>query len=454
MKVIIVGAGEVGFHLAEHLSDEQKDIVIIDNAPAAINHVLDNLDVQTITGSGSNPRILLDAGVESADIILAVTSSDETNLATCLSAHMLAPNITKLARIRQSDFEPYYKLLRDNPPNIDLIINPDIEVVKTIEAMMEIPGAVDIATFADGRLKFVGVYLTAHSVLANLQLFELPKLQNGRKLLLAAVIRNEKLIIPRGQDKVLPGDLVYFIAENAQIPEILGFFGRKQMPVKHMLIIGGGRVGYRLALSMESKGVTCKIIEKDQERCSQLSDRLNKTIVICGDGSDEEILHEENIQNMDAVVTLTGDEETNILVSLLARRLGAAKAIVRIDKFSYFPIMSAIGIEQVISPRLSAINSMLQNIRKGKVISSIAIKGEQAEAMETVALETADIVGKPLKDIVFPHNAMVVGLLRGEETIIPDGNTIIVPNDRIIIFAQRDVIDKVEKILAVKLEFF
>lgn len=454
MKIIIVGAGEVGFHLAEHLADEQKDILIIDNDPAAINHVLDNLDVQTITGSGSNPNVLMDAGVESADIILAVTSSDETNLATCLSAHMLAPSITKLARIRQSDFEPYYKYLHDNPPNIDLIINPDIEVVKTIEAMMEIPGAVDVAAFADGRLKFVGVYLTAQSVLANLQLYELPKLKNGRKLLLAAVIRDEKLIIPRGDDKILPGDLVYFIAENEQIDEILGFFGRKQTHVKHMLIIGGGRVGFRLAQSMESKNIACKIIEKSQERCSQLSDRLNKTIVICGDGSDEEILYEENIRNMDAVVTLTGDEETNILVSLLARRLGAAKAIVRIDKFSYFPIMSAIGIEQVISPRLSAINSILHNIRKGKVISSIAIKGEQAEVMETVALETADIVGKPLKDIRFPKNAMVVGLLRGEETIIPDGNTVVVPNDRIIIFAQRDVIDKVEKILAVKLEFF
>lgn len=454
MKIIIVGAGEVGFHLAEHLADEQKDIVIIDNDAVAINHVLDNLDVQVITGSGSNPRILLDAGVESADIILTVTSSDETNLATCLLANMLAPNITKLARIRQSDFEPYFETLRNNAPNIDLIINPDIEVVKTIEAMLEIPGAVDVATFANGRLKFVGVYLTAYSVLANLQLFELPKLQNGRKPLFAAIIRDEKLIIPRGEDKILPGDLIYFIAENEQISEILGLFGRKLLPVKHMLIIGGGRVGYRLAQSMESKGVACKIIEKDNSRCSQLSDRLNRTIVINGDGSDEEILREENIQNMDAVVTLTGDEETNILVSLLARRLGAAKAIVRIDKFSYFPIMSAIGIEQVISPRLSAINSILQNIRKGKVISSIAIKGEQAEVMETVALETADIVGKPLKEIFFPHNTMVVGLLRGEEAIIPDGDTVIVPNDRIIIFAQRDVINKVEKILAVKLDFF
>lgn len=454
MKIIIVGAGEVGFHLARHLAKEQKDIVIIDSDPAAISHVLDNLDVQVITGSGSNPRILLDVGVESADIILAVTSNDETNLATCLLANMLAPNITKLARIRQNDFEPYFDTLRNNPPHIDHIINPDIEVVKAIEAMLTIPGAVDVASFADGKLKFVGVYLTAHSVLANLQLFDLPKLQNNRKLLLAAIIRNEKLIIPRGEDKILPGDLIYFIAENSQISEILGYFGYKPLPLKHMLIIGGGRVGYRLAHNMESKGVACKIIEKKHLRCNQLADRLNKTIVINGDGSDEEILLEENIKNMDAVVTLTGDEETNILVSLLARRLGAAKAIVRIDKFSYFPIMSAIGIEQIVSQRLSAINSILQSIRKGKVISSVTIKGEQAEVMETVALETADIVGKPLKDIYFPHNAMVVGLLRDTETIIPDGNTVIVPNDRIIIFAQRDAIEKVEKILAVKLEFF
>lgn len=454
MKIIIVGAGEVGYHLAEHLSDEQKDILIIDLDPVAINHVLDNLDVQTITASGSNPRVLLEAGIETADVLLAVTSSDETNLAACLTANMLAPNIEKLARVRQSDFENYYQALHDNPPHIDRIINPDVEVVKTIEEMLEIPGAVDVASFADGRLKFVGVYLAPQSVLANLQLFELPRLHDGSKLLLAAVIRNEKLIIPRGDDKILPGDLIYFIAENKQIMEIMSFFARKATEIKSILIIGGGRVGYRLAQSMEDKGIACKIVEKSQERCSKLSDRLNKTIVICGDGSDEEILLEENIRHMDAVVTLTGDEETNILVSLLARRLGAAKAIVRIDKFSYFPIMSAIGIEQVVSARLSAINSILQCIRKGKVISSISIKGEQAEVMEAVALETTDIVGKPLKNVHFPRNAVAVGLLRGDETIIPNGDTVVVPNDRIIIFAQRDVIDQVEKMLAVKLEFF
>lgn len=454
MKIIIMGAGEVGFQLAERLADEQKDVLVIDHDPEAIKRVSDALDVQTIIGSGSNPKVLQDAGIESADVFLAVTSSDETNLAACLSVYMLAPNITKLARIRQRDFEPYYKTLFENPPKIDLIINPDTEVVKTIEAMMEFPGAADIAFFANGLFKFVGVNLTARSMLANLKMSELPQLQNGRRLRLTAVIRNDRLLTLRAQDKILPGDLVYFIAKNEHIPQIMSFFGHNPTTVKHMLIVGGGRVGYRLADSMEKKGLACKIIEKSRERCSELADMLNKTIVICGDGSDENILREENIKTMDAVVTLTGDEKTNILVSLLARRLGAAKAIVRIDKFSYFPIMSAVGIDQIVSPRLSALNSILQNIRRGKVISSVAIQGEQAEIIEAVAMETADIVNKPLKDIALPPDVMVVGLLHNNEPIIPDDNTVIKPQDRVIIFAPRDVIDKVENLLAVKLEFF
>jgi trk system potassium uptake protein TrkA len=221
-----------------------------------------------------------------------------------------------------------------------------------------------------------------------------------------------------------------------------------------VLIVGGGNIGFRLARSLEEKAIYCKIIEKDPARCARLAEGLNKAVVLCGDGSDQGLLTEENIQDMDVVVTLTSHEETNILASLLATRMGAKRSITRISKFSYFPLMKAIGIEQVVSPRLSAVNTILQHIRRGKVLSAISIKGEQAEVMEALALETSDIVDKPLKRISFPKGSMVAGIIRGDDIIIPTGDSVIQPDDRIIIFAIRQAIPKVEKILAVKLEYF
>jgi trk system potassium uptake protein TrkA len=231
-------------------------------------------------------------------------------------------------------------------------------------------------------------------------------------------------------------------------------FDKQPQPINRVLIIGGGRIGFRLARLLDGRSVQAKIIEHNAERCSLLADKLNKVVVLCGDGSDQALLAEENVQDVDVVITLTDDEETNILASLLARRMGAAKTITKISKFSYFTLMSTIGIEQVVSPRLSAINTILQHIRRGKVISAISIKGEQAEVMEAVAMETSDIVGKPLKKLSFPKGALVAGIIRQERIIIPSGESVIEPGDRIIIFATRMAIPGVEKILAVKLEYF
>ena len=235
---------------------------------------------------------------------------------------------------------------------------------------------------------------------------------------------------------------------------MLAVFGKQEPPIKRVLIIGGGRIGYRLAQMLENQPLSCKIIEKQSEKCDMLAERLNKAVVLHGDGSDQSLLAEENVGEMDAAVTLTNDEETNILASLLTRRMGIRKCITRISKFSYFPLMATIGIDQVVSPRLSAINSILQHVRRGKVLSAMSIKGEQAEILEAVALETSAIVDKPLHKVGIPKGALVAALMRGEEIIIPSGQTVIAPDDRIIIVARREAIAKVEKILAVKLEFF
>lgn len=454
MKIVIVGAGEVGYHIAGRMALENKDVVVVDKNPDAVRRISENIDVQTVTGSGSNPFVLEEAGIKEADIILAVTDSDEVNLVACLMADILSTHTKKLARLRGAGYDTHHDTLRDHAPHIDTVINPEIEVVKTIEQLMRVPGAVDTGQFAQGRIKYVGIYLDEHARLAGARLAELPNLIGGHRLLIAAIMREEELIIPTGNDQLLPGDLIYFISEEKHLLKTLSIFDKHAQPVKRVMIIGGGSIGYRLAVFLEKEGLYCKIIEKNSDRCTALAEKLNKTVVLHGDGSDQNLLAEENIGDIDVVVTLTNDEETNILASLLAKRLGAGKTITQISKFSYFPLMTAIGIEQVVSPRLSAINTILQHIRRGKVLSAASLKGELAEVLEVVALETSDIVSKPLKQIAFPKGAIVAGVIRKDRIIIPSGDSIVEPEDRIIIFAHREAINRVEKMLAVKLEYF
>ncbi|MDL1963719.1 MAG: Trk system potassium transporter TrkA [Deltaproteobacteria bacterium] len=454
MKVVIVGAGEVGFHIASRLSHEDKDVVVIDKDSDALRRISDNIDVQVILGSGSSPALLENAGIKEADILLAVTNSDETNLVACLVANIISPYTKKLVRIRNADFDNYHAIFRDYAPHIDTLINPEIEVVKTIDRLMNMPGAVDVGTFVNGRIKFIGINLDKEARLAGSRLDEIPALLGKQGPLIAAIIRDDKLIIPRGDDKLLPGDLVYFISEEDKLLDTLAIFDKHAEPINRVLIVGGGRIGTRLATLLDDKPIHTKIIEKNPDICDNLAEKLNKVVVLHGDGSDQELLNEENVQETDFVITLTNDEEINILSSLLAKKMGARKTITKISKFSYFPLMSIIGIEQVVSPRLSAINTILQHIRRGKVLSSISIKGEQAEFMEAVALETSEIVGKPLKNISFPSEAIVTSIIRNDNIIIPSGDSVVEPDDRIIIFATRQAIPKIEKILAVKLEYF
>jgi trk system potassium uptake protein TrkA len=454
LKVIIVGAGEVGFHIAGRLALENKDVVLIDKDMDSIRRVTDHIDVQTIHGSGSSPAVLDEAGIRGAEILLAVTDSDETNLVACLAAHIISPTTKKLARLRDAAYDPYHQTFRDNPPHIDTIINPEIEVVNTIHRLLSVPGAVDVSDFENGRIKFVGVTLDAGSRMAGAALSELPAIFGDARPLIAAIVRNEELIVPGGNDRLKPNDLVYFICKQDVLPETLQMFDKHDAPLNRVLIIGGGRIGYRLAALLEQNSIHTKIIERSNERCNVLAQTLNKTVVLCGDGSDQELLKEENIQDMDSLVAVTDNEETNILVSLLGRRMGARNSITKISRFSYFSLLSTIGVDQVVSTRLSAISSILQHVRKGKILSTTMLKGEQAEVLEAVALETSGIVGKPLKKLAFPKGALLVSVIREENIIIPTGNTVVKPGDKVIIFAKRQAVAKIEKILTVKLEFF
>lgn len=453
MKIIIIGAGQVGFHIASRLAYENKDVVVIDVDPEAIRQVSEKIDVNVVVGSGSSPLILEEAGIKEAEIMLAVTDSDETNLVACLMADTISPTTKKLARIRKRDYDEFHQIFHDASPHIDTVINPEIEVVKTIELFMSVPGAVDVGEFADGRLKLVGILMDKDSRLAGVRLLDLSD-KIGARTLVAAVVREGETIIPRGDDRLYPGDLIYFISEETGLDNILKSFNRQIKPIKRAMIVGGGRIGIRLAESLEKKSVYTKLVERSAERCSEIVEKMNKVLVIQGDGSDQSLLQEENIADMDVVVTLTDDEETNILVSLLAKKMGARKTITKLSKFGYFSLMTTIGLEQIVSPRLSAINTILQHIRRGKVLSARTMTDEQAEVLEAVALETSDIVGKPLKQTGMPKGALVIGIIRDDEIEIPSGDSIIRPNDRILIFTKRQVVAKIEKILAVKLEFF
>ncbi|MBU1698098.1 MAG: Trk system potassium transporter TrkA [Proteobacteria bacterium] len=454
MKIIIVGAGEVGYNIASQLASENKQVVVIDKDPDAIRRLSENLDIQVITASGSNPRVLIDAGINEADILLAVTDSDETNLVACLMTNLISPTTKKLARIRDADFDSYHHRFQTENPHIDTVINPEIEVVNAIRKLMDVPGAVDVGDFVDGKVKYVGIRLDSHSPMAGMKLIDFPSRFGEGRPLIAAIIRNNEVIVPRGSNTVEPGDLIYFVSETGKLEKMLALFGKKTLPVQRALIIGGGRIGERLAKRLEKDSIKTKIIESDIDRCHYLSEQLDKTIILHGDGSDQKLFLEENISQTDVLVSVTNNDETNILVSLLAKNLGIENTITRISKSNYFPLLSTIGIKKVVSPRLSAVSSILKEVRKGKVLSDISILGERGEFIEAIALETSDITDKPLKKISFPKGAILVCIIRDSQIMIPAGESIVKPGDRIIMFAVKQAVKKLEKLLTVKLDFF
>ncbi|MCK5836805.1 MAG: Trk system potassium transporter TrkA, partial [Desulfobacula sp.] len=339
MKIIIVGAGEVGYNIASRLASENKRVVVIDKDPNAIRRLSENLDIQAITASGSSPKVLIDAGINEADILLAVTDSDETNLVACMITNLISPTTKKLARIRNADFDPYHDRFKKEPPHIDTVINPEIEVVDTIRKLMDVPGAVDVGDFIDGQVKYVGIRLEKHSPLAGMQLANFPDKFGEDRPLIAAIIRNNKVIVPIGSNKMKPGDLIYFVCETQKLAKALKIFGKKIRPIQRALIIGGGRIGERLAKILESDNIKTKIIESDIDRCHYLSEQMGKTVILHGDGSDQKIFLEENAGQSDVVVSVTDDDETNILVSLLAKNLGVHNTITRIVKLSYLPLL-------------------------------------------------------------------------------------------------------------------
>ncbi len=452
MKIIIIGAGEVGFNIAQKLSEEGQDVVLIDSDPEKINRIIDELDIQALLGSGTSPKVLNESGIDEADLLVAATNSDEVNIISCLLAQNLNKYLLKIARIRNHEYLEHKQLFRRDVLGIDHVINPQSALVENILGLMEVPGASEVIDFSGGKVKLIGFTVTAESPLAGMQLASLKKMEH--KILIGAIVRNNQIIIPGGNDIIKHDDLIYVVASKDEVKYILSQFDIGFQELKRVIIVGGGQTGRALAVALDAKKIHTKIIDKDQEVCNSLAEDLEKAIVIHGDGTDKALLEEENIKDHDYLVTLTGDEENNILISLLAKGLGVRRTITRVNKLAYIPLLSAIGIDTVVSSRLSAVRAILQYIRRGKIISVTPIKGEHAEAIEAEALETSEIVGTPLSKVKFPKGAILGGIVRDGEVIIPKGDTIVRAGDRLIIFSLRQSVPRLEKLLTVKLEYF
>lgn len=446
MKVIIIGCGEVGYHIAERLAKEHKQVVVVDRNPESLRRLAETADVQVLEGSGSSPRVLDEAGIANADILLAVTDSDETNIIACFFANVLAPTALKLARIRNEEYTLYRDALAKEYLNIAMVINPEVEVVKRIDRLVTMPGTTEYIEYAEGRVVMAGIRVEA-GPLAGIPLTQLRTVLGGLPVVVGAIIRQERLIVPGGEDSILLDDLVYFVCEKKDLPTVYAASVRERRPIRNVMIIGGGNIGLRTAALFEQRGYHAKLVDRNEERCAALARQLRKTIVLHGDGTDQDFLREENVGAMDVVVSLTGDEETNILTSLLSKSLGAARTITRINNAAYLPLVRTIGIEHSVSPRLSAVNSILHYVRRGKVLSSTSIKGDEAEALEALAQEGSRIVGKTLREVKLPKGALLLCIIRNDEVIVPHGDSVVQPQDRVIIFSTSKLIPRVEQAL-------
>jgi len=454
MSIIVVGAGDIGYHLSQSLSLEKEDIIVIDKDIDKTNKIRDALDVQAIEGTGSSLKILQQAGIKESDMIIAVTGSDEVNLISCAVASSQTKSSTKVARVRNFEYIENPELFNDSNLNVDHLINPDYEAVTTIMKLLQFPGAIDVVDFNNGRIKIIGLKVENPIFYDGIELNEIREKSGLDDLVVASIYRDNEVIIPRGYDKIYFNNIVYAITTNENINSLLTFFGKEYDPIKRAMIVGGGNIDIPLSKEFEKMNISTKLIEADEAKSLKMVEELDKTLVLYHDGDMETLFDEEHIENTDIFIAVTEDEEDNILLSLLAKQKGAKKVISLIYNISYTQFVSKLGIDLVVNPNLCAINRILHFIRKGKVLSATTFHDKKAEAIEAVALETSDIVNKPISKIKFPKDAIITAIIREGELIIPTGTSVIQPGDHVIIFALANAVKNVEKALTVKLEYW
>ncbi len=458
MKVIICGAGQVGYSIAQYLARQNNDITVIDHSAELVQKIRESLDVQAVTGHASDPDLFDQVNAQDADMIIAVTNSDEVNMVACQVAETLFQVPLKVARIRNRSYlkPTWADLFGAKKLPIDFIISPEEETAQAIIRRLEVPGVFDIVPFVEKKVSVVGLALEENCPVVDTPLGQLSGLFPGLHITVMAIVRNRKMFIPTIEDQMKVGDSIYFAAEQSHVDRAMIVFGHEEEEARRIVIIGGGNVGLFLAQNLEkaSHRLNIKLIESNKDRADYLATVLKKTVVIQGDGLEESILKEASIQTAETVVTVTNDDEVNVLAALLAKRLGVTRAITLINKPIYGPLISSLGVDVSLDPKETTVSTILQHIRRGKIRNLHSVRYGEAEIMEAEVLETSPLFGKPLRHLKLPEGIIIGAVVRGDEVIMARGDTVLEVKDRVVLLAFSGAIKKVEKLFAVRLEFF
>ncbi len=457
MKILILGAGQVGSSAAYHLSrEEANEVTVVDMRADVLRELQDRLDIRTVVGHAAYPEVLERAGANDADIIVALTDMDETNMIACQVAYTLFHTPTKIARIRSAEYMNAKELFKQDAVPVDVRISPEQLVCEYIEQLILYPGALQVLEFANGRVRLVAAKVDKDGLLVGQKIASLKEHIPNTEGRIAAIYRNGKAVEPTGDTVIEENDEVFFIAARQDIRVFMSEMRKLEEPVRRVVIAGGGNIGLRLALALEQTNQV-KLIERDPKRARQISEQLNKAIVLVGDAADEDLLLEENIDSVDVFCAVTNAEEANILSSMLAKRLGAHKVMALINRPSYAELVESGNIDIAISPRQITIGSLLAHVRRGDVVKVHSLRRGAAEAIEAVAhgtKEDSSVVGKKIEAIGLPRGCSIVAIVRKEEVIMAHHDTVIETNDHVILFlTDRRKIEYLEKLFQVGVSF-
>lgn len=451
MKIIIVGGGKVGYILAQQLSTENHDITLVDNDADVLTHADETLDIMCIKGNGASAGILKSAGIDKTDILLAVTDSDELNMICCVIGKKLGARHT-VARVRNTDYSDEFKMLREEL-ELDMVINPEMEAAAEIAQMIQFPSAADVETFANNLIELVEFRVLETDPIVNIKIMDLNK-HLPSKVLFCTVMRDENVFIPKGSFVFLPNDIIQVIGERSSITRFFKYLGRNSHKAKNVTIIGGSRTAIYLAWILEEMDLNVKIIELVKDRCLLLNDILKETLIICGDGTDQEVLDNENIESADVVVTLTDRDEENLISSLYAHQCGVPKVILKINRQNYFPIVQRLGLDSIISPKFITATNILRYIRALNNSQGIAVEklyrilDNKAEVAEFTVKYSPGLTDIKLQDLNMKKDVLIAAILRNKKIIIPNGNDVIKEYDKVIVVTKTGFITDLKEILA------
>ena len=458
MKVIICGAGQVGWQIARHLSRENNDVTVVDKDESLIRRISEVLDVSGITGFASYPDVLERAGAKDADMIIAATFADEVNMVTCQVAHSMFDIPRKIARLRSQSYLDaiYSDLYRQDHMPIDVVISPEREVAKAAMRRLEVPAAFDTEQFLDGGADMLGISLSDDCPVINTPLRQLTELFSTLKAVVVGVMRKEKMFVPEPADQLFPGDQIYVISANNDVQRTLEIFGKTQKKGERAIVIGGGNVGLEVAQNLE-KGEgrkRVKLIERDRKIAEAAADALERTIVLHGDGLDMELLEEANIEKTDALLAVTDDDKTNLLSCARAKAMGCPLVIALVNDPSLASLMGPLGIDAFINPRTTTVSSILRHIRHGRIRAVYSVGDAEAEVIEAQVMGTSAIAGKSIRDIDWPEGSKVGMVEKNGKLSVPRGDTKLEEGDTLVMFALSADVSRVEKLFQVSLDFF